>query len=107
MNDGSPLGDPLEPQEGPRGSAQGLTVILVIAGIATEFRAMGSDPASELSMTATPFLCEVLDVDDRMVVVIHGEVDVATAPSVLPEQGQITMPSVRNDPLAIEAIRLS
>jgi len=34
-------------------------------------------------MTATPFLCEVVDVDDRMVVIIHGEVDIATAPSVL------------------------
>jgi anti-anti-sigma factor len=58
-------------------------VILVMDGIVTEVRESGTDPASEPSMTAAPFSCEVLDVDDRTVVIIRGEVDLATAPTAL------------------------
>jgi anti-sigma B factor antagonist len=58
-------------------------VILVIDGVVTEIRATGRDQASELSMTAAPFSCDLLDIDDRTVVTIRGEVDLATAPRVL------------------------
>jgi anti-sigma B factor antagonist len=58
-------------------------VILVIDGVVTEIPATEPDRASELSMTHAPFSCEVLGIDDRTVVIIRGEVDLATAPRVL------------------------
>ena len=45
-----------------------LAVILVIAGVVTEIPATEPDQASERSMTATPFSCEVLGIDDRTVI---------------------------------------